>query len=134
MVFQYIFHYYFLEILLSDLELVFMEFKRFYKTSKTILFSFYLFILYSLFCSHFATLCTFCTFSITSVTKEKTTSFNLISNKLWPPIYLTSNTLWNLINIWIWKIYLPVKSCQRIIKNKLVCYFYKHVAFLRVFL
>ena len=50
-VFQEIF-FYFLEIHLNDLELVFMEFKHFCKTHKTSLFSFYLFIFYLVFCNH----------------------------------------------------------------------------------
>ena len=38
------FYYYFLEILLNNLELAILEFKHFYETQKTSLFSFYLFI------------------------------------------------------------------------------------------
>ena len=37
------FYFYFLEILLNGLELVFLEFKHIYKTQKSSLFSFYLF-------------------------------------------------------------------------------------------
>ena len=44
-----LFYYYFLEILLNDLEFVFLKFKLFYKTHWTSLFSFYLFIFYLLF-------------------------------------------------------------------------------------
>ena len=40
-------YYFFLEILLDNLELVILEFKHFYKTHRTSLFSFYLFIFYS---------------------------------------------------------------------------------------
>ena len=78
-------YYYFQEILLSNLELVFLEFKHFYKTHRTSLFSFYLFIFYliilmnlSSFCS-LLTLSNFCTFRITNSTKEKTKSFDLTS-------------------------------------------------------
>ena len=42
----------FLEILLNDLERVFLEFKHIYKTHRTSLFSFNLLIFYSLFCNH----------------------------------------------------------------------------------
>ena len=38
------YHFYFLEILLNDLELVFLEFKQIYKTKRTSLFYFYLFV------------------------------------------------------------------------------------------
>ena len=44
-------YYFFLEILLDNLELVILEFKHFYKTHRTSLFSFYLLIFYS-FCNH----------------------------------------------------------------------------------
>ena len=37
---------------MSNLELVFLEFKHIYKTQRTSLFSFYLFIFYLLFCNH----------------------------------------------------------------------------------
>ena len=61
------FFYYFLEILLNDLELVFLEFNHFYKTQRTNLFSFYLLIfthcviiiicINALHLSHFFTAC-----------------------------------------------------------------------------
>ena len=44
--------FYFIEILLNDLELVFLEFKHIYKAQKTSLVSFYLFSFYSLFRNH----------------------------------------------------------------------------------
>ena len=47
--FFYQYNFYFLEILLNDLELVFLEFKYIYKTQRSSLFSFYLFIFYLLF-------------------------------------------------------------------------------------
>ena len=43
---------YFLEILLNNFELVFLESKHFYQTQKTSLFSFYLLFFYSLFQNH----------------------------------------------------------------------------------
>ena len=46
------YYFYVLEILLIDLELVFLEFKHIYKTQRTSLFSFHLFIFYLLFCNH----------------------------------------------------------------------------------
>ena len=63
-VFQDIFYYYFLEILLSNLELVLLELKHFYKTYRTSLFSFYLLILYSMVHNHSVIRSTFCTFPI----------------------------------------------------------------------
>ena len=48
----FFYFYYFLEIILTDLELVFLEFNHFYKPHRTSLFSFYLFIFYSLFRNH----------------------------------------------------------------------------------
>ena len=51
-IFFYYDHYYFVEILLNNLELVFLEFKHFYKTQRTSLFSFYVFIFYFLFPNH----------------------------------------------------------------------------------
>ena len=91
--FQDIFNYYFLEILLSDLELVFLEFKHFYKTHRTILFSFYLLILYSLFLNPSVMLSTFCTFPITSVTKENNRSFKLTSNTTATNTVISPNSL-----------------------------------------
>ena len=46
------YYFYFLEILLNNLELVFLEFKHIYKTQRTSLFSFYLFIFCFLFRNH----------------------------------------------------------------------------------
>ena len=43
-----IFHYFFLEILLNDLELVSLEFKHLYKTNRTSLFSFYVHLMFCL--------------------------------------------------------------------------------------
>ena len=54
--FQKIFFYwyfYFLEILLNNLEHVFLEFKHIFKTIRASLFSSYLFIFCLLFCNHF---------------------------------------------------------------------------------
>ena len=51
-VFFYWYYFYFLEIALNNLELVFLEFKHIYKTQRTSLFSFYLIIFYLLFCNH----------------------------------------------------------------------------------
>ena len=44
-----LFYYHFLEILLKNYELVFLEFKHFYKTHRTSLFSFYLSTFHALF-------------------------------------------------------------------------------------
>ena len=67
---------------LSNLELVFLEFKHFYKTHRTSLFSFYLFIYLLLFDNHSgyvrSPLSLF--FPITVGTKEKLKSFNLTSS------------------------------------------------------
>ena len=49
---SFFYYFYFLKILLNNLELVFLRFKRIYKTQRTNLFSFYLLIFHLLFCNH----------------------------------------------------------------------------------
>ena len=48
----FFYYFYFLEILLNDLEIVFLEFKYIYKTQRISLFSFYPFIFYLLFSNY----------------------------------------------------------------------------------
>ena len=77
----YLFYYDLVEILLSDLELFFLEFKVLQNSQNKFVFFLsvhsLLVVLQSL---YILTLSTFCTFPIASGTKEKTKSFNFTSN------------------------------------------------------
>ena len=135
----------------------FLEFKHFCKTHRASFFlfirsfftccfviilcinAFYLFILFhyvqthwmklfcfcSLFCNRsMLMLSTFCNFCITSGTKEKTKSFNLTSSNLVMKFkYLNMKNL-----------FACIITSENNIKQYLVSYFYKHGAFLSVFL
>ena len=141
-----IYNYYFQEILLNNLELVFLKFEHFYKTYRTGLFSFYQYIFYLLFHNNYVyqqstfllyvytldepvlflliilqsfcilMLSNFCTFRITRGTKEKVKSFDLTSNTF-------HNKQLNMKDLFVCIITSGNNNKQYLV------YFYKHIVF-----
>ena len=95
-IFFHKYYFYFLKILLNDIELVFLEFKHIYKTQRTSLFSFYLFIFYLLFCNHSMHQCSspFPTFPLCVNTHNESTPFSIVVSKSLYVITLSTFCSW----------------------------------------
>ena len=92
--FFYSYNFYSLEILLNNLELVFLEFKQIYKTQRSSLFSFYLLIFYLLYCNHSVYYPPFCAFALLVNTQDEPVLFLIVVLQSFYVIRLSTICTW----------------------------------------